>query len=352
MTRPRRGTLRLTLDCDNACLFCAQAGSETVAGVEELDLDEARARLAALREDFEEISFIGGEPSLDARLPELVAHARSLDFQAVGLQSNGRRLGADDRLFDDLIAAGLSDLHLSIHAPSAAAHDYHTGREGSLAASLDLLTRAERAGLSCVVATVVTRSNFRELAKMPPALKRRGVAAWLVEILRPYGRACDNFARLAPRFGMALPFALHALEQARRHGLSAWIRGAPLCSLGPFAKLALDDAPRSYAEVCGSCPARPRCPGVDRNYLEVFGARELRAVAAAPAPAFDEGRHSLMRMFVGVGELVDKAPVLYTRERGAPELDAEDEREEPGGKNRRLPILANAGPREAKSQES
>ena len=64
-------------------------------------------------------------------------------------------------------------------------------------------------------------------AKLPPALKRRGVEAWLLEVVRPYGRTADNFARVVPRFGMALPWALHALEQARRHSLSAWIRGAP-----------------------------------------------------------------------------------------------------------------------------
>src|SRR5690606_3931483 len=72
----------------------------------------------------DEISFVGGEPALDPRLPELIEQARGLGFSAIGLQTNGQRLAADRPLFDRLVGAGLRDLHLSIHAPTAEAHDY------------------------------------------------------------------------------------------------------------------------------------------------------------------------------------------------------------------------------------
>jgi hypothetical protein len=330
-----RATLRLGFDCNNACLFCGQAGLE---GPVESD----REVLAKLREDHDEITFIGGEPSLDDRLPKAIESARELGFGAVGLQTNARRLAEDAELFAALVDAGLSDLQLSIHAPTAEAHDYHTDRPGSLAACTELITRAQRANLTVVVASVITRSNFRELPKMPPALKRRGVAAWLLEVVRPYGRAADNFARVVPRFGMALPWTLHALEQARRHALSAWIRGAPLCALGPFAASALPAAPRSYPEPCRACPSRARCPGVDPAYVEVFGVGELKPGPARPPAEFDAGRSRLMRMFVGVGELVERPPQLDSP------VPA-DEADGAAGKNRRLPILANDPPQEAQS---
>ncbi|PRP93105.1 pyrroloquinoline quinone biosynthesis protein PqqE [Enhygromyxa salina] len=310
-------------------MFC---GQDPLSGDLELD----RTHLAKLREDHDEISFIGGEPSLDPRLVKAVESARELGFTAVGVQTNGYHLAHTPELFTALVDAGLSDLHLSIHGPSAAAHDYHSGRPGSLAAAIGLLARAQRADLTVVVTTVVTRSNFRELAKMPPALKRRGVAAWLLEPVRPYGRAADGFARLVPRFGMALPWALHALEQARRHALSAWIRGAPLCALGPFAASALASEPRSYPAPCEGCPARPRCVGVDPAYAEVFGHQELKPGPARPPAEFDEGRTRLMRMFVGVGELVERPPQL--RSPGHP---SGDPAEDPAANKRRLPVLTN-----------
>jgi hypothetical protein len=318
-----RATVRLGFDCDNECVFCGQAG---LAGPREGDLREELAKLRRegpsgggeasdkLRESHDEVTFIGGEPTLDPRLPSAIAHARELGFAAVGVQTNARRLAGADAvpgLFASLVDAGLSDLQLSIHGPSAEAHDYHTGRAGSFAACMDLIARAQRADITVVVATVVTRSNFRELGKLPPTLKRRGVAAWLLEVVRPHGRAADNFARVVPRIGMALPWALHALELSRRHALSSWIRGAPVCALGPFAASALPSSPRQHPLPCSECPNRPRCPGVDATYVDVFGHSELRpSDLMAPPAEFDEGRRRLMRMFVGVGELLARPPQL------------------------------------------
>ncbi len=293
----RRAIVRLTHDCDNACVFCGQFG---LTG--SLAFDEA---LGQARAAFDEISFVGGEPSLDPRLPAAIAEARRRGFTAIGLQTNARAVSP--ALLDELREAGLTDLQLSIHAATAAGHDYHTGRPGSFAAANDLLDRARRLGLVCVVASVVTRSNFRELARMPALLKRKGVSAWLLDWVRPFGRAGESFARVVPRFGMALPWALAALEQARRIDLSAWIRGAPICTLGPFAGQAIAGSPATFPAICEGCPARESCSGVDARYLDQFGTSELdprRARAASPA-GLDEGRQRLLRMFVGVGELVE-----------------------------------------------
>jgi hypothetical protein len=342
-----RATVRLGFDCDNECVFCGQAG---LTG----RVESVREQLAKLREDHDEVTFIGGEPTLDSRLVSAIADARALGYAAVGLQTNARQLASSSgaELFAALVDAGLSDLQLSIHAPTAEAHDYHTGRAGSFAACLELIARAQRADITVVVVTVITRSNFRELAKLPPVLKRRGVAGWLLEVARPHGRAADNFARVVPRVGMAMPWALHALEQARRNALSAWIRGAPLCALGPFAVSSLPTQGREYPPPCKACPSRPLCPGVDSAYVEVFGHGELRPVEPKPEPGpsrrgsspatradFDDGRQRLMRMFVGVGELVVRPPQLYSPDAEAP-TDAAGAQP---GKNLRLPVLASDG---------
>lgn len=335
----RRAALALGYECDNACVFCAQAGIEARERV------EPREVLLSLREDHGEISFVGGEPALAPRLLELVGFAHELGFSAIGLQTNAGRLASNESLFDQLVAAGLSDLHLSIHGADAAAHDYHTDRPGSFAACLHAMSLAQRAGLTMVVTTVVTRSNFRELPKLPPVLKRRGVAGWSIELVQPHGRAADRFARVVPRFGMALPWALHALEQARRHDLSAWIRGAPLCALGHFAGSALpeivdpESPGREVRGPCESCPERERCGGVDPAYLDVFGSRELIARVARPLAEYDEGRRRLIRMFVGIGPRLARVPQLRS------------ESEPSSGKNRRLPVLANQPDLQAESED-
>lgn len=339
-----RAIVRLTSACDNACVMCGQAG-----GVEEAIVLEPGS-LGSLRERFDELTFVGGEPSGDARLPDLVAEARSLGFAAIGLQTNARALAGDERLFARLCAAGLSDLQLSIHAASSAAHDHHTGRPGSFDAAIELLERARRRGLTCVVASVVTRSSFRELGKLPALLKRQGVAAWLIEWVRPFGRAGESFARVVPRFGMALPWALAALDQARRVDLPAWIRGAPACTLGPFASRALlPELPASFPATCEGCSARERCPGVDARYLAHFGESELDARRGSATPdrgALDPASQRLARMFVGVGEQIE--PLAEHSERAPAEPPREPPRED--GKHRRLPLLAPGGGPKAESE--
>ena len=165
--------------------------------------------------------------------------------------------------------------------------------------SLTTLSHARRRGLVTVVTTVLTRSNHRVLTDLPRLLKSAGVSGWLVAVPRVAGTIHPTTDILSPRLGLALPSALHALDASRKLGLLAWIQGAPLCLLGPYAAWSLPDEPRAYAPVCERCPAHARCPGVDPTYLARFHGDELSAREATPA----EPLSSIARLFVGVGEL-------------------------------------------------
>ncbi|HEY3498812.1 MAG TPA: radical SAM protein [Polyangiaceae bacterium] len=296
MTEAQRATLRIGADCSNRCVFCAQDG---VA----LDPFELSPKLGVLRASASELTLTGGEPLLVPELAAIVRAARDAGFEAVGVQTNGARLG-EPGVAAALRDAGLTDVHVSLHGAEASVHEYHTGTPGSFAALLSGIDAAHRVGLTLAATTVITRSSYRTLAALPPLLAARGVRAWLALLARAEGRAALAFDRVMPRLGLALPFALHALTEARRLGLSAWLQGAPLCLLGPLTDFALPGPERAYAEPCGSCDARPACPGVDPAYLVRFGGDELRArPASTTTPA-----SRLARLFVGVGPAAPAAP--------------------------------------------
>jgi hypothetical protein len=323
---PCRRTLRLTTRCPNACIFCAQDGLEPD------ELVELDAALTRLRDDgANEVTFTGGEPSVHPDVVEAVTRARALGFGAVGLQTNAA--GLTTERIDALERAGLSDVHLSLHGGSAAVHDYHTGREGSFAALVRAAEALRARELEVVVTTVLTRSNFRVLAPISEVLLRLGVSAWSIALPVTHGRAADGFDRIVPRLGLALPFALHASTSAGASGLPVAIVGAPLCALGPHARLALPSTTRAFADVCASCPCKPECPGVDAAYLERFTGEELRprerAATALAVPA------RLARMFVGVGEVVHRTPSLHPA---------------PASVRRSLPVLGRARPAEQETR--
>jgi Radical SAM superfamily len=305
-TERRRSTVRVTLQCNNRCAFCAQDGvssSERDASFE--------AELSRARAESDEVTFVGGEPTLDESLVAKVSAARAAGFRAVGVQTNGSRL-ADPRYLHALKEAGLTDVHLSIHGADAAVHDYHTGRPGSFGDIVAALRSTHASGLLVVVTTVLTRSNFRVLGSLPSFLATRGIAAWFVSVPFVAGRAATLRDRMIPRLGLALPFALQALARAHALRIPAFVVGAPLCLLGPFAAHALAGESRAYAAACDACAARSSCAGVDADYLARFDADELMARDGVTSP----GSH-LTALFVGAGELAPRVPAAPSRERRA-----------------------------------
>src|SRR5262245_21298649 len=147
-----RATLELTRSCNQNCVFCARAG------IEQLDDAPASERLAKLTGD--ELTFIGGEPTLVPELTALVAAAKQRGFKRIGLQTNGLKL-ADESYTRGLADGGLTDVHGTLLGADAAVHDYHSNVPGSFAALMTAMGIARARGLSLVASTAVTRSNFR-----------------------------------------------------------------------------------------------------------------------------------------------------------------------------------------------
>lgn len=287
--RAAHALVSLASACTNACVFCAHVDAPS------LDLERWYASGARA------VTFTGGEPTLVPEvLLEAVSLSRAVGFSSIGVQTNGHAFAA---LAAPLAARGLTDVHLSVHGPSAAAHDYHTGQEGSFETLWLAAGAARRAGLKVIATTVLTRSNYRVLSEMATLLRARDVAAWQLSVPHARGRAQKDFDRVYPRLGMAIPFALHALESARRVQLPAYIEGAPLCLLGPLAARAITSPPRAFHARCDACDARAKCPGVDALYLARFDGDELRP-REVPASMADAEPHA--SRFAGPGALAPR----------------------------------------------
>ncbi|MBX3248062.1 MAG: radical SAM protein [Myxococcales bacterium] len=289
-------TITLSGRCTNQCVFCGFDDAELATSVAE--------RLAALRmTGAREVTLSGGEPTLEAdSLVDAVAQARAAGFERIVLQTNGHALSA---LAPALAGAGLTDVHLSLHGPDPGSHDHHTGRAGSFERLWEGAASARAARLRLLVTTLVTRSSYRVLNEVPLVLLARGVAGWHLALPIGRGAAERDFARVHPRLALAVPFALHAIEVARRLGLPAYVSGAPRCLLGAFAARSIvRPVPmdtRAFAPRCDGCGQRTSCVGVDAIYLRRFGGDELRPLAPGGARGADD--EPLARGFTGVGSL-------------------------------------------------
>jgi len=194
---------------------------------------------------------------------------------------------ADDATLAELVETDVDLVALPLHGARADVHEWVAERAGaddeSFSATLRTLDATRGLGLTRAVWTLLTRSNARVLAEMPSLLKAHRIALWILEVPEP---TSTPWTQLVPRFGLSIPSALAAMERARKLGIEARIRGAPRCVLGRFSDRALPSPTRSFASVCGGCPARAHCPGVAPTYLERFGPRELRpSPALSPPPS-------------------------------------------------------------------
>lgn len=269
---------------------------------------ELAGRLRAERDTTDEVTFAGSSLGGDDALPGAIAEARAAGFARVGLRTDARRL-AEPGWLASLAGAGLTDLHVPLYGASSAVHDYHGGA-GSFDALSAALPLARAARVTVVVTSPLTRSNARALGELPTWLVARAVSAWAVSIPRTGGARTPAFDRVFPRLALSLPYALHAVEQAMRIALPAWIRGAPWCLLGPYSARSLPDEPRAYGPMCEGCAVRARCPGVDPAYLARFGGDELSPTrASGKLPARAGARESqLARMLGGAFDPPGLAP--------------------------------------------
>jgi len=309
--------LNLGKPCNNRCVFCATG--EQSRGVrgwmapDEVDraLDQGR------REGAEAVSFVGGEPTINGDLPRSVRCARDLGYTRIALCTNGRRL-ARAPLLESLLDAGLTRVAVSIHSHRAALEDRITGRPGAFdekLAALALLTAARDQGRlpdGLSLNTVLHAQNLATLPQLAAYFGRRGLTDIRFNFIRPEVPP-DQARRWVPTFARTTPRVLDlVVRNETTLGMRLTLADFPLCRL-PWEVLANGHLVRSYlGEVrdletqvamhrpaqqggtkrfdwqhqrqtllkqhvppCDECVLRPRCEGIWRGYVDLYGDKEF-----------------------------------------------------------------------------
>lgn len=158
---PYRLDLALTYHCNNDCAHCynVQHPSPSASeGTGELTTIEWKRILDIAWElGIPHIIFTGGEPTLCADLPELVAHAEK-NGQITGLNTNARRL-SDPHYIEQLVAAGLDHVQITVESHDAGIHDRMVGARGAFAQTVKGLQNALANPLYVMTNTTMLQTN-------------------------------------------------------------------------------------------------------------------------------------------------------------------------------------------------
>jgi MoaA/NifB/PqqE/SkfB family radical SAM enzyme len=319
MTPAARRNLEINLGkgCDSRCVFCA-TGQQSRDEPGWMSVDVVRDTLRSGRaQGVDSVGFIGGEPTRYAALPEVVSAARELGYQRIALCTNGRRLASGERLAQ-LLDAGVTRVALSIHSHRAELEDTITRRRGSFDQKVEAihhLVRARDAGRlpdGFSLNTVLHAQNVAQLAPQSTFFGKLGVSDIRLNFIRPEVPA-DQARKWVPTFARTTPRLLALVEKNEtRLGLQLGFADLPLCRypwellanpalrnryLGELRDLETEvtlyrPEPRGGAKqfnwqdqrttylkchvpICERCVLRPRCEGLWRGYVELYGDSEL-----------------------------------------------------------------------------
>ena len=176
-----------TQACDLACKHC-RAEAQPNRHPDELTTEEAKKLLEDIRR-FGPIIFVfsGGDALKRPDIVELTAYGAKLGLR-MAITPATTPLCTREKL-EELYAAGMSRLAVSLDGPDAAIHDEFRQVQGSFDHGLRILRTALEVGMSTQVNTVVARHNVDDFRVMARLLSEVGIVFWEVFFLVPMGRA-------------------------------------------------------------------------------------------------------------------------------------------------------------------
>ncbi len=226
---PYRMDLAVTYRCNNNCAHCYNARPRQYPEQTTAQWKQVIDRVwdAAIPH----MVFTGGEPTLRPDLPELIAYAEQKGL-ITGLNTNGRRL--KDRAFlDQLIAAGLDHVQITLESHDPTVHDQMVAARGAWQDTVAGLKNALSSRLYVMTNTTLLKNNSPHLAETLHFLTKLGVPTFGLNALIYSGKGAKVGTGLA---ASSLPPLLKlAREHVDRTGQRlSWYTPTQYCHFDPM----------------------------------------------------------------------------------------------------------------------
>jgi radical SAM protein with 4Fe4S-binding SPASM domain len=239
-TAPYRLDLALTYRCNNDCAHCYNVqhpsplplGEGAGVRAELSTSDWKRVLDKAWDLGIPHIIFTGGEPTMRADLPELVAHAEK-NGQITGLNTNARRL-SDPRYVEELVAAGLDHVQITVESNDAEIHDRMVCTRGAFPQTVKGLKNVLASPLYVMTNTTMLRTNAHTIPDTLDFLADTGVPTVGLNALIHSGRGSVVGTGLAES-ELAPLLEVARQKTAARGQRLIWYTPTQYCSFDPMA---------------------------------------------------------------------------------------------------------------------
>lgn len=285
----KRIDIKITFKCNNHCVFCVLGDQKR--NYSDRTGDEIKAILDSSRNEYGEVIFTGGEPTIRPDIIELVSFARGLGY-SIQIQSNGRMFAYKD-FCRRMIDAGVSHFAVSVHGHNAKLHDHLTGAKGSFRQTVTGISNLLSLGSSAVTNTVINKTNYKFLPEIAELLVELGVPQYQFSFPHILGSALANKNRILPRKSSVIKYVKKGLDIGIKNKRTVKTEAIPYCLLAgyedcaseasiPETKVFSNKLTESFdhwrkeegklkGPRCKECRYFSRCEGPWREYPWIFG---------------------------------------------------------------------------------
>jgi MoaA/NifB/PqqE/SkfB family radical SAM enzyme len=233
-TVTRRLAINMGFTCNLRCRFCYYLESIKAGRTNDASTEEVKRRLRIGRSwGKRAVDLTGGEPTVRADLPELIAYAREIGYKDICIITNGWVIGSEDGYLEKLVSAGLNDVLMSLHGARAHTHESLTCRKGSFDRLLKAAERASKVdGLNFRFNHVVCEQNFDEVAETAARMTSftpNAINFILFQPTRDASRS-DEAIRFKS-YTQAAPFVMQAIDRHKASVPHINVRDIPYCLL-------------------------------------------------------------------------------------------------------------------------
>ncbi|MBQ8781145.1 MAG: radical SAM protein [Oscillospiraceae bacterium] len=163
--------LELTQKCNCKCLHCYEGSEHRDTNV--LSYEQWLGVIDELSElKCRSIVFIGGEPSLYKKLPELLRYAAEKNFEKICVYSNLCYIS--EELLEAICSSGAT-VRFSIYGNDAVSHDRITGIDGSFSRLIGNIEKLQKNNVKLGASIVIMRENEDRAESITELLKQMNI---------------------------------------------------------------------------------------------------------------------------------------------------------------------------------
>jgi MoaA/NifB/PqqE/SkfB family radical SAM enzyme len=322
-----RFEIQLSHLCNNRCVFCVSGQMTQLRRTKPTPLPDLQERLAEARaRGIDEVTFLGGEPTIHPTFFPILDHAITLGFGRIVIFTNGARLD-QPKFLNRILAYGADRFHwrISIQGFDEATHDRTTMKPGAFRRIIAGLETLGGLGQQVEINMCVVEQNYRSLEALPDFVTRHCIAEVHLDMIRPrdagertedyldgimpdyadLGRILDRMLTrleaIAPSFDLRignLPFCQAPQWAHRIHHGGATTLTASADGFGEVSsawdKYEDKRSDKQKLPSCASCVFDPACDGFFELYGRRRSARAFVPVHRSDLRAFDPRQRTFM----------------------------------------------------------